>query len=112
MQWEAKKGQTKDARKGLGCLGLRGHPSAERFAPGEQRHRRKPCLGFGDCGSNRCMCNWRWIRPTAPLLHVWELIPQGGNAALAKARRDGSHEWVCHAGASTMREDEARAVTL
>jgi hypothetical protein len=110
VQRKAEERQTKNARKGTGRLGLRGHPAAERLATSEQRHRRKARPRFGNCRSNCCVCNWRWIRPAATFLHVWELIPQRGNAPVAKPCRNGSHERMRHAGTRTMCEHEARAV--
>jgi hypothetical protein len=49
------------------------------------------------------------VRPPATLLHVGELVAQGGDAALGELDRDRRHERMLHAGAGAMRQHIAGA---
>jgi hypothetical protein len=97
------------ARQRRGRLRLRGHAAAERLAARDERQRGQKLAGGGRGGAHRRLRQPGRVGPLAALLHVGELIAQGGDAARAELVGDGGHERVRHAGARAVREQVAGA---
>jgi hypothetical protein len=109
MEWKAEKNKAADAGQRGGCLRLRRHAATEGFAAGDERKCGHEPRGLRHRGSNRRMCERGRVGPFSPLLHVWKLIAQRGDAALSEFPRNNLHEWMEHSRSRSMRQDVAGA---
>lgn len=107
MEWKAEKNKSADAGQRGGGLGLRRHAATKGFAAADERECGHEPRGLRHRGSNRRMCEL--FGPFSPLLHVWKLIAQCGDAALGEFPRNNLHEWVEHSRSRPMRQDVAGA---
>ena len=107
MQREAEEREPRNAVERYQGLRLRCHPSAERFAAGDEHKLRREPARLGDGRAHRRMRDLRRVRPFAAVLHGGKLIAQGRDAALGELGRDRSHERMGHSGPRAMREHEA-----
>jgi hypothetical protein len=91
MQRKSEEQQPKHSRKRCESLGLRGHTTAKRAAPGNQGQIRKQASRFGDGSANSGVGERGRIRTLSALLHKRELKPESSDPAFREPDGDVGH---------------------
>src|SRR6516225_7319644 len=103
MQRKSKERQSTDSLQGSFCLGLRRHPAAKRFPPGNDWMFGKQSKRCSHGAANRCLRQLRRIWPLGAALHVRKLETQAGEAVTREFCGDGGHKGMIHPRAGAMR---------